>query len=50
MPQRQIDLFNSHEDHPLVEAFQGIDPDNLSPRQALELLYTLKTLASEGKT
>jgi DNA mismatch repair protein MutS len=50
LPQRQIDLFNSHEDHPLVEAFQGIDPDNLSPRQALELLYTLKTLASEGKT
>ncbi|HHJ14428.1 MAG TPA: DNA mismatch repair protein MutS [Gammaproteobacteria bacterium] len=40
----QIDLF-SPDTHPLVEALHGIDPDGLSPRQALELLYTLKEIA-----
>jgi DNA mismatch repair protein MutS len=47
-PQRQIDLFTPREDNPLEEAFQGIDPDNLSPRQALDLLYTLKALTGDG--
>ncbi|MFT6552410.1 MAG: DNA mismatch repair protein MutS, partial [Zhongshania marina] len=28
--------------HPVIEALENIDPDNLSPRQAQELLYTLK--------
>jgi len=46
---QQIDLFTRQDDDPLAEAFQGIDPDNLSPRQALELLYTLKDIASEAK-
>ncbi len=46
--QPQIDLFTGQEEHPLVEAFHGIDPDNLTPRQALEMLYTLKGLASDG--
>ena len=40
----QIDLFPGNEEHPLVDAFHGIEPDNLTPRQALELLYTLKEL------
>ncbi len=40
----QIDLFPGHEEHPLVDAFQGIAPDDLTPRQALELLYKLKEL------
>ncbi len=48
-PRRQIDLFAAREDHPLADALQGIDPDSLTPRQALELLYTLKTLISDAK-
>jgi len=40
----QIDLFPGNEEHPLVEAFHGIAPDDLTPRQALELLYKLKEL------
>ena len=30
---------------PLDKAMQGIDPDALSPREALEALYRLKGLA-----
>jgi len=43
--QPQIDLFAQQHDHPLIEALHGINPDNLTPRQALELLYKLKELA-----
>ena len=39
----QIPLLLS-ERHPAVEYLQEIQPDELSPRQALELLYQLKTL------
>jgi len=42
----QIDLFPGNEEHPLVDALHGIKPDNLTPRQALELLYKLKELTS----
>jgi DNA mismatch repair protein MutS len=45
--QQQIDMFASNHESPLAEAFQGIKPDDLTPRQALDLLYTLKNLASE---
>ncbi len=38
----QNDLFASAP-HPLVEALQQLKPDDLSPRQALELLYQWKT-------
>ncbi|MDI5890209.1 DNA mismatch repair protein MutS [Halomonas rhizosphaerae] len=38
---RQADLFASTP-HPLVEQLGGLDPDALSPRQALELLYRWK--------
>jgi DNA mismatch repair protein MutS len=31
----------------ITEALAGIDPDALSPREALEALYRLKTLAEE---
>jgi DNA mismatch repair protein MutS len=48
-PQTQIDLFTAQQEHPLEGALQGIEPDNLTPRQALDLLYTLKTLAGENK-
>ena len=45
--QQQIDMFASNHESPLAEALQGIKPDDLTPRQALDLLYTLKNLASE---
>lgn len=37
----QNDLFASLP-HPVLEELERVDPDGLSPRQALELLYTLK--------
>ncbi|VAW82333.1 DNA mismatch repair protein MutS [hydrothermal vent metagenome] len=45
-PQRQIDLFADNHTSPLAEALESIKPDNLTPRQALDLLYTLKNLAN----
>ena len=33
------------ETHPVVERLAGIDPDSLTPREALDLLYALKKLA-----
>ena len=45
---RVHDMFVRHEDHPLVDAFQGIKPDDLTPRQALELLYKLKQLTDDS--
>jgi DNA mismatch repair protein MutS len=35
----------SAEPHPALEALQALDPDELSPREALERLYALKRLA-----
>ncbi|MGZ8946536.1 MAG: DNA mismatch repair protein MutS, partial [Methylococcaceae bacterium] len=40
----QLDLFSSKECHPVVTLLEDIKPDDLSPRQALELLYKLKGL------
>jgi DNA mismatch repair protein MutS len=40
----QLDLFSSQECHPVVTLLADIKPDDLSPRQALELLYRLKGL------
>jgi DNA mismatch repair protein MutS len=34
---------------PLRDALTEVDVDALSPREALDLLYRLKTLAHEGK-
>ena len=45
--QKQIDLFRQPADHPLVDAMEGIDPDRLSPRQALDILYGLKELSAD---
>ena len=39
---RQDDLFASTP-HPLLEQLHTINPDDLTPRKALELLYTWKT-------
>jgi DNA mismatch repair protein MutS len=46
--QRQIDMFERAQTSPLVDAFQGIEPDNLTPRQALDLMYQLKTLTDDA--
>ena len=49
----QVDLFAppplsaEPETHPLQAALQGINPDALSPREALEQLYQLKQLADK---
>ncbi|AOW14347.1 DNA mismatch repair protein MutS [Hydrogenophaga crassostreae] len=49
----QVDLFaappvaETPETHPLQAALQGIDPDALSPREALEQLYALKKLSEK---
>jgi DNA mismatch repair protein MutS len=37
-----LPLNGEPEPHPLVEMLEEIDPDGLTPRQAHELLYTLK--------
>ena len=52
--QRQIDLFSAPAlaepapddtgPSPVEEALQALDPDGLSPREALEALYRLKAL------
>lgn len=39
---QQLDLFASQACHPAVVVLEDINPDELSPRQALELLYRLK--------
>ena len=38
----QLDLFANTDSHPAVNLLEECQPDALSPRQALELLYTLK--------
>ncbi len=40
----QLDLFSSHDYHPAVTLLQEIEPDNTSPREALDWLYRLKAL------
>jgi DNA mismatch repair protein MutS len=34
---------------PLTSALEAIDPDSMSPREALEALYALKRLAAAGE-
>ncbi|MCX7105753.1 MAG: DNA mismatch repair protein MutS [Methylococcales bacterium] len=41
----QLDLFLSNESHPVITLLEELKPDDLSPREALELLYTLKGIA-----
>jgi DNA mismatch repair protein MutS len=33
-----------HEAHPVLEQLAALDPDSLTPRQALDALYALKKL------
>ena len=43
---KQPDLFTTPEPHPAVDILEQMDPDDTSPRQALELLYQLKSLVN----
>ncbi len=43
-PAHQIGLFETPPPHPLLETIESIDPDNLSPREAHQLLYRLREL------
>ena len=38
----QFSLFDSVENHPVINQLQKLDPDNLSPRQALDAIFSLK--------
>lgn len=40
----QNDMFSAGAPHPAIEALDDMDPDDLSPRQALEAIYSLKKL------
>lgn len=44
--EQQLDLFP--QTSPLAEKMASIDPDNLTPREALDLMYSLKQLAGEA--
>jgi DNA mismatch repair protein MutS len=45
-PPRQNDLFNTAP-HPAVTALQALNPDDLTPRQALDALYALKAQSEQ---
>ena len=44
----QLSLFPLVEPEPALEALRALDPDGLSPREALDALYRLKALAEKG--
>ena len=41
---QQLDLFSSKDIHPAVDKLKDLNPDELSPKQALALLYQLKDM------
>jgi DNA mismatch repair protein MutS len=41
---QQLDLFSFKEAHPVVDKLKELNPDELSPKQALALLYQLKDM------
>jgi DNA mismatch repair protein MutS len=45
-PRHQLDLFAPATGHPALDALRALDPDSLTPRQALEALYRLRRLAA----
>jgi len=47
IPSPQLGLFQAAAEHPLVEALEGINPDDMTPKQAQQVLYTLKELARQ---
>jgi len=40
----QLGLFAPPTDHPILDALEGIEPADLSPRQALDILFKLKDI------
>ena len=38
----QVDLFTAPKPHPALEALEALEPDALTPRQALDVLYKLR--------
>jgi DNA mismatch repair protein MutS len=46
-PAAQMPLFQPAEQNPALDALQALDPDNLSPREALQALYRLHELARQ---
>ena len=44
----QFDLFTNQECHPAVCLLQSVQPDDFSPKQALEMLYRLKQLSQDN--
>ena len=40
----QLALFTAPADHPILDALEGIEPTDLSPRQALDILFKLKDI------
>ena len=45
----QLQLFSPPPNQPLVAAVSELDPDELSPREALETIYRLKGILEKGK-
>ncbi|MEO0436211.1 MAG: DNA mismatch repair protein MutS [Pseudomonadota bacterium] len=43
----QEDLFSPQQEHPVLEKLRDTDPDTLSPRDALALLYELRRLSDD---
>ncbi len=43
-PSRQLDLFVEAEASPVVRCVESSDPDRMTPREALDLLYKLKSM------
>ncbi len=42
--QNQLDLFSSVDCHPAIHLLEDIEPDQITPKHALDILYRLKTL------
>jgi DNA mismatch repair protein MutS len=40
----QLDIFLAKETHPAMDFLEQINPDELTPKQALQVLYQLKSL------
>lgn len=46
---QQHDLFAAEKTHPVITQLQKVNPDQLTPREALDLLYRLKIEATSDK-
>ena len=43
----QLPLFQASAEHPAVNAIKDIDPDSMTPKEALQVLYKLKDMAKQ---